>query len=92
MARTRFMPPPQIGVAEQTYRTFPVLNREIARSAKNGANQFWTEAIVANDTLSDPRRRPAEEQTAAPQQTEHSDDLSGSGGCEELSQGYAESC
>ena len=92
MARTRFMPPPQIGVAEQTYWTFPVLNREIPRSAKNAANHLWTEANVGIDALNDRRPPPAEEQTDAPQQTVHSDDQSGSEGCEEQSQGYGESC
>jgi hypothetical protein len=41
MARTRFMPPPQIGVAEQTYWTFPDLNRGMGK-----IQQEWCESVL----------------------------------------------
>ena len=71
MARTRFMPPPQIGFAGQTYRTFGDPNRCMGQIRRESWESVLDRERVSQKSLSIPARHPAPDQTNARPQAEH---------------------
>lgn len=65
MARTRFMPPPQIGFAAQTYRTFGAQNKEMGQIRQECWDSILDKDLQVPAQLNDPIRRPERDQKDA---------------------------